>query len=327
MGMHLLIQMEILSHIIGPLREKPAESSLDESAFRNNNTTLTRTDFFPDVTGLYIVSLVVIDEQGAQSIPDDVIIQVEEGQQPVAIAGMDQNILIGDEVLLDASGSYDPLGRELSYDWSIASQPMNSSIEISNAQEQQAIIKPDVSGFYLVSLQVDNGGAKSEPDVLQISVVSDNPQPPVVTGEDMNGIYTCTNFGLDGSASSDPNDDDLTYYWTLQEKPAVSETDNSSFSDRYMEADFFPDKKGEYMISLAVNDGISWSNPDVITLGVLDRPTNSPPLVNAGSAISVDAGNAECSESGYSYACWCLFSCQCFHWRKCFGQRCRWRSC
>ena len=106
---------------------KPAESSLDESAFRNNNTTLTRTDFFPDVTGLYIVSLVVIDEQGAQSIPDDVIIQVEEGQQPVAIAGMDQNILIGDEVLLDASGSYDPLGRELSYDWSIASQPMNSS--------------------------------------------------------------------------------------------------------------------------------------------------------------------------------------------------------
>ena len=25
--------------------------------------------------------------------------------------------------------------------------------------------------------------------------------------------------------------------------------------------------------------------------------------MNAGSAISVDAGNAECSESGYSYAC------------------------
>ena len=284
---------------------KPANSNLDDSAFRNNHTTLSKTDFFPDVTGLYIVSLVVRDEQDAASIPDDVIIQVEEGQQPVAIAGMDQNIILGDEVILDGSGSYDPLGRELSYSWSIASQPENSAVEIFNAEEQQASIQPDASGFYLVSLRVDNGGAKSEPDVIQISVGSDNPQPPTaVAGEDVNGIYTCSNFSLDGSASSDPNDDVLTYYWSLQEKPVISETDNGSFSDRYaMETEFFPDKKGEYMISLAVNDGTSWSSPDVITLGVLDRPTNSPPLVNAGSAISVDAGNAECSESGYSYAC------------------------
>jgi hypothetical protein len=284
---------------------KPDTSSLDASAFRNNNTSLSQTDFFPDVTGLYIISLVVIDAQGAESIPDDVIVQVEEGQEPVSLAGIDQNILEGEEVILDGSGSYDPLGRELTYSWSIASQPQSSSVEISNAEEMQASIKPDVSGFYLVSLQVDNGGAKSEPDVLQISVSSDNPLPPeAIAGDDVSGIYTCSNYALDGSESSDPNEDDLNYYWTLQEKPVESNSDNTSFSDRYTQSpDFFPDKKGNYMISLAVNDGTSWSSPDLITLDVAERPTNSPPIVNAGSAISVDAGNADCSESGYSYAC------------------------
>ena len=284
---------------------KPETSSLDENAFRNNNTSLSQTDFFPDVTGLYIVSLIVIDSQGAESIPDDVIVQVDEGQPPVAIAGMDQNILEGEEVLLDGGASYDPLGRELTYSWSIASQPQASSATISEAENMLASIKPDVSGFYLISLQVDNGGAKSEPDVLQISVSTENPLPPeAILGEDVSGLYTCSNYTLDGSASSDPNGDELEYYWTLQEKPLESQSDNSSFSDRYVQnPDFFPDKKGSYSISLAVNDGTSWSNPDVISLEVEERPTNSPPVVNAGSAISVDAGNAECSESGYSYAC------------------------
>ena len=284
---------------------KPETSSLDESVFRNNNTSLSQTDFFPDVTGLYIVSLVVIDTQGAESVPDDVIVQVDEGQPPIAIAGMDQNILEGEEVLLEGGSSYDPLGRELTYLWTIASQPQESSAMISEPENMQASIKPDVSGFYLISLQVDNGGAKSEPDVLQISVTAENPQPPeAILGEDVSGLYTCSNYTLDGSASSDPNGDELEYYWTLQEKPLESKSDNSSFSDRYAQKpEFFPDKKGGYSISLAVNDGTSWSNPDVISLEVEERPTNSPPVVNAGSAISVDAGNAECTESGYSYAC------------------------
>jgi hypothetical protein len=284
---------------------KPESSSLDEGAFRNNHTPLYQTDFFPDVTGLYIVSLVVIDEQGAESIPDDVIIQVEEGQAPVAVAGRDQNILLGDEVLLDGGSSYDPLGRELTYTWSIASQPQSSETEIANIEDMETSIKPDISGLYLVSLRVDNGGASSEPDVLQISVSANNPQPPeAVVGEDDSGLYTCSNYPLDGSASSDPNGDTLDYFWTLQEKPTESQSDNTSFSDRYTQnPDFFPDKKGEYVLSLAVNDGTSWSNPDMITLEVLNRPTNSPPVVNAGSAISVDAGNAECSESGYVYNC------------------------
>ena len=109
---------------------------------------------------------------------------------PVAIAGMNQNVLEGEEVLLDGGASYDPLGRELTYSWSIASQPQASSATISEAENMQASIKPDVSGFYLISLQVDNGGATSEPDVLQISVSAENPQPPeAILGEDVSGLY------------------------------------------------------------------------------------------------------------------------------------------
>ena len=50
-------------------------------------------------------------------------------------------------------------------------------------------IKPDASGFYLISLQVDNGVKHQDPDVLQISVPAENPQPPeAILGEDVSGL-------------------------------------------------------------------------------------------------------------------------------------------
>ena len=56
-----------------------------------------------------------------------------------------------------------------------------------------------MSGFYLIykwTMVV----LASEPDVLQISVSAENPQPPeVILGEDVSGLYTCSNYTLDGS--------------------------------------------------------------------------------------------------------------------------------
>jgi hypothetical protein len=47
---------------------------------------------------------------------------------PVANAGLDRNVKAGALVQLDGSGSYDPDGDRLSYQWSLVSAPPGSTL-------------------------------------------------------------------------------------------------------------------------------------------------------------------------------------------------------
>ena len=50
-------------------------------------------------------------------------------------------------------------------------------------------------------------------------------------------------------------------------------------------------------------DGTEWSIPDLQTITASERVSNALPVVEAGTAIAVDAGNADCELSGYTYNC------------------------
>ncbi|MEC7985703.1 MAG: PKD domain-containing protein [Myxococcota bacterium] len=285
----------------------PEGSTLAESEnpFSNNNMATSQTSFFPDLMGTYIVSLTVTDIKGNVSPSDSVIVTVTEGQLPVSMAGMDQNVVEGETVLLDGSASYDPMGRELSYQWNVASAPSSSVATIADPTNPITSFTPDLPGSYLVSLVVDSGVNISNPDVLTVKVQSANPEAPVASaaaGTEL--LEDCSDIPLDGGASMDPNGESLSYYWTLQDKPLNSTITNNSFSDRNISnPTLYTDMAGEYLVSLAVNDGTEWSSPDLITLNVGERIANSSPAVNAGNSQSLDAGDAECEPSGYSYSC------------------------
>jgi hypothetical protein len=283
----------------------PEGSVLEGASFTTNQSMVSSTTFLPDVAGMYIVSLVVQDSLGLDSIADSIIVTVEPGALPVALAGTDIDITEGSTVTIDGTSSYDPLGRSLSYDWSITSQPSNSTSSIDDAAATTAEFTPAVPGLYLVSLVVSNGISSSAPDLVHVRVSSANPMPPTANaGGDQSGLEDCTSIALDGSASFDPNGDQLGYFWSLQSQPADSSANISSFSSREEESPtFFPDVAGEYKISLAVNDGTAWSSPDLITLDTVERATNSAPSVNAGTPMTVDGGDAACTASGYSYLC------------------------
>jgi len=65
----------------------------------------------------------------------------------------------------------------------------------------------------------------SAPDTVLIT--SNNVAPVANAGPNLGGILSGTIVTLNGSASSDPNGNPLTYSWTFQSKPAgsaVSET-------------------------------------------------------------------------------------------------------
>lgn len=283
----------------------PSASSLNSSttAFAlNDSGDAAGTTFVPDAIGVYVISLVVKDNQGASSTPDYLVVDISGGSAPVAVAGTDITGSIGSSVTLDGSSSYDPLGLTLSYSWSLASVPTGSAVTtLVDSSSVAPSFSPDVGGVYVAALQVHNGFLLSGTDTTFVYVSSGDPSPPTaLTQGDISDAQDCLDMSLDGSASFDPNGDPLSYNWTLQSKPDGSATDNYSFGDRRAEmTTFFPDISGTYGFSLAVSDGTSWSAPETFTAVVKERFANTPPRIDIGPSIEVSGGTALCTEGDY----------------------------
>ncbi|MGJ0516181.1 MAG: FG-GAP-like repeat-containing protein [Methylomicrobium sp.] len=90
---------------------------------------------------------------------------------------------------------------------------------------------------------------------------------------------------LDGGNSSDPDNDPLTYHWTLS-APSGS---NAALNDRALvNPNFTADIAGIYTVQLQVFDGKTYSQADTVTISVL--PANLPPIANAGADQTVLQG-------------------------------------
>jgi hypothetical protein len=276
-----------------------------DNPFTVNDTPNPTTTFTPDAAGTYVVSLIVVDGQGLDSAPDRTTITIHSGDAPVAEAGVEQSVNVGDNVTMDGSGSWDGLGRELSYVWSFARVPTHSSLSsLTDASLTNPTFVPDVSGLYLIALVVDNGLESSSPDTTVVRVNAGASDAPTAdAGEDISG-EDCTHIVLDGSDSFDPNSEPLTYIWDLEERPAASTATTDAFADRTAEiTSFYPDVDGDYIISLSVHDGVSWSVPDEVDVAVTERAYNNPTAVNPGLDKSYDGGEAICEEAAYSFIC------------------------
>jgi hypothetical protein len=75
-------------------------------------------------------------------------------QARIHVAGL---VLVSSTVTLDGSGSYDPLGFPLTYDWSLTGKPAGSVAALSAPSAVLPTITVDVIGYYTVTLEVDNG--------------------------------------------------------------------------------------------------------------------------------------------------------------------------
>jgi len=100
-------------------------------------------------------------------------------QAPVADAGPDQTVLVGDTVTLDGSGSSDVDGNSLTFSWSFTSVPAGSGATLSDPTAVMPTFVSDVAGDYVAQLIVNDGFIDSAPDTVRITA---NPIPiPVDT--------------------------------------------------------------------------------------------------------------------------------------------------
>lgn len=285
----------------------PEGSALGEDGFtENNNPAAVATCFSPDKAGTYVVALAVNDSK-LWSASDFVIVEAAAPEDlPVANAGADQTTEVAVEISLDGTGSYDPMGKDLTYGWSLEQWPDKSALtdaDITDATGATATFTPDERGVFLFNLVVCNDYNCSLADSTVVTVTGDDGAPTASTGEDI-ATYDCTDVQLDGSASVDPDDDALQYFWEVQNKPVDSTATNANFSDRTAESPtFYGDVAGTYVLSLTVSDGNNWSTPDLITLTLEERLTNALPVVNFPTPDAIDAGQSCCEPSGYVFNC------------------------
>lgn len=277
--------------------------------FSANHDESGVTTFYPDKVGVYVVKLVVTDGR-LESDPVYTVIDASTPEQlPLANAGLDQSVAVGDRVDLDGSLSSDPLsGRNgpLTYTWAMVSVPYNSTLttsSLSATDTQTVSFTPDAIGDYTVTLVVNNGMASSVADSVTISAAGANAAPTAVVQEDFTG-EDCTATALDCTGSTDPDGQPLTYFWELQSKPANSHATNDSFTDRTAGlASFYPDVAGSYLFSCSVFDGETWSVPAFVSLDAAERASNKAPVAKAGDDRKESMGEVVCEEDGYKYDC------------------------
>lgn len=127
----------------------------------------TTPSFIADVSGTYVVQLVVTDE-GALSSPASTVEISSSNLAPQATAGIDQLVVVGDFVSLDGSGSSDPDGDALTYDWSMSSVPAGSTSTLNGINSATPDFIPDLEGTYSITLSVSDFIGPGAPDSVNI---------------------------------------------------------------------------------------------------------------------------------------------------------------
>ncbi|MHC4501167.1 MAG: PKD domain-containing protein [Planctomycetota bacterium] len=159
--------------------------------------------FVADIHGDYVITLVVTDVFGDGSDPDNVAVDFEN-VKPVADAGVNQTIIVGDTVSLDGSGSTDANFDILIYSWSFVSVPAGSLAEIADPASAQTSFVADEPGAYVVSLVVNDGFVDS--DAVNVTITAITAKEAVVLVL-LNTIEVVSNLApgilKDGNVTSD----------------------------------------------------------------------------------------------------------------------------
>ncbi|MBD3343767.1 MAG: PKD domain-containing protein, partial [Chitinivibrionales bacterium] len=195
-------------------------------------------------------------------------------------ASFTANPTSGEEPLtvnVDASGSSDPDGDALSYDWNFGDGSTGSGVTASHTYNS--------AGSYTITLTVNDGNGETDQASTGITVnpAGSTNNPPVA---DINAIPTSgeaplmVNFSASGSI--DPDGDNLSYSWNFGD--GASSTEESPVHS-YNDA-------GSYTVILTVNDGSGGSDQAIVTITVTQPGGGGMVTLNPEADASI-----ECEEN------------------------------
>lgn len=228
-----------------------------------DDDTSPNPSFTADLDGEYLIDLTVNDGIVSSDSDTAVVTAATINSAPVADAGPDQTVNTGSTVTLDGSLSSDSDGDLLIYAWSFTSVPDGSTSSLTDATSVSSTFVTDVDGTYVVGLIVNDGEVDSERDSVSISSITANSRPTADAGSDQT-VTTGDTVSLDGSLSSDPDGDSLTYTWSFMSIPEGSEVALTGATSAA--PTFIADVDGTYVLDLVVSDGEVESEPDAVSI-------------------------------------------------------------
>jgi len=189
----------------------------------------------------------------------------QSNQAPAANAGPDQlTLAVGSTATLDGSASSDPDSDPITYSWSQTSGPAVTLSDATVAMPTFTVPNGAVTTPIVFTLTV-NDGTTTSTDTVTLQAVNG---PPVANaGSDQSGIVPGSTVTLDGTGSSDPDGDSLTYTWTQTSGRAVTLTGAATANPTFTA----PGGGAAISFDLTVSDGTDTSAADSVTISIQDN--------------------------------------------------------
>ncbi|MCA1827405.1 MAG: PKD domain-containing protein [Myxococcales bacterium] len=197
-----------------------------------------------------------------------------------AIAGPAQTVAKHATVTLSGSATKNSGG--VTYSWRLDA-PAGSNAALSSQSAAAPTFVPDVGGQYFATLFVRDSCGTSAPSTTVITVAN---HPPVASAGPERHAMPGDTVTLDGTGSSDSDQDTLRYQWSIVSRPPGSNAVLSSATAA--SPTFTPDAYGTYTVILVVSDGEDVSDPAEVVVKVGVTGPNgtcapaAPPVASAG---------------------------------------------
>lgn len=221
------------------------------------------------------------------AVCDDGLCRTNE--PPVADAGSDQTVDEGELVTLNGSFSWDEEGAPLTYRWTQLEGPLATLDDSSVATPQFTAPSTGADTFLVFRLVVSDGFADSDPGDTRVNVRNVLNDAPIADAGEDQVVREGETVLLDGRGSLDPNQDPLTFSWSVESGSAVEFDDPTSTTPSFT-APVTGQSIGLTLV-LVVNDGQMNSEPDRVLISVLAAPDEREEevdLVSEDSAAQAD---------------------------------------
>ena len=213
--------------------------------------------------GAYTVVLHVTDDAGVSNSTSTDELQVIVNAPPVASAGTDRSVAIGEVITFDGSGSADADGRLIARDWDFG-----DGTAASGETVEYAYAKPGTFNVRLTVKDDSGTGTSTVSDQIRVRV---NAPPVAEAGPDQ--LVTASTIRFDASGSFDADDEIVSYLWDFGDG-----NKGEGVSPEHVYA-----RPGLYDVRLTVSDAsgtIRNSASDTVQVRI-----NTPPIADAGPDV------------------------------------------